>query len=148
MTVDYGQGPRIKIKNNHFTEIVLPFLVHNGWNVSSAQSLFNAGLIRIRPGRDYKEFTLFLTSPVGCPRSKVDDSIHALWKGAVMKETSVVTCFVNEYKKVVSSLAVTGIHAFANCGKEPIRNRHGQIFLTLPFSDPLLKKNIYGYNLI
>lgn len=130
---------------------VLPVLVQHGLNYEYMLYLYDHGQIRMRTGRDYKEFTMHLNNPQAQATAIIDDKIHRLWEGVAVKNCKVMTCYVDHIS--VKSVAMVDLYtlalAFKHYGvKSNGTNRYnGQDFLTLPFCHEALSYNIWGINL-
>lgn len=130
-------------KKVDYTNLVVPVLR------KFSHKLLNNDQVRVRWGKDWNDFTVYMTNPLNDPTWEIDDLIHSIWKGINTPNRLIATCFVeNKGIGPVSSLAITDLYTMANGLKNYgilHKNKFNKTtFLTLPFGHPTLSKNISG----
>lgn len=137
-------------KKVDFDNIVLPELSRQGCDARALQDMFNAGQVRLRWGKDWKNFTIHSSNPHGEPTWIIDEQVHQLWNGIPVPNKLVMTCFLPAMGRgPLSSVAITDLYTLANAMKQfgyvcPVKNSHNnQSFITLPFNHRSLSPNLW-----
>lgn len=131
-----------------YFDVVLPLLARRGYNTHIATEMFKEGRVRLRWGRDWKNFTVHLDNPCNEPTCLIDNMVHSVWAGMRVPNTLVMTCFIKGNE--VSSLAITDLYTLSEgfrrygVGGRNRNSINGQSFLTIPFSHHSLSRNMWG----
>ena len=138
-------------KRTDFINLVIPILANGGYEPQYAQNLFDSNQVSLRWGKDWNNFTVYTTNPFNAPTGAVDELVRSIFRGEVVSNRLVMTCFLaSKGQGLVSSLAITDLHTLASGLKMYGTPTHqgnqitGQAFLTLPFGHPSLSKNVWG----